>query len=791
MLVKADRSDERGWRACYSYADKILPLQKEFYRSDDCSFNNSYWRAKRDKEKYHDFLSGIDRVVLERRISASDDIRKRISAIDEQSLSDEARDRLTYLRQEVEKSYEHLSDIQRDLLALEKWPEQKENVPALGAKPRVADGDGSEVIDGGMQAQGVSVVAQKLEDCDFLLNKNFKRSAKVYLCLFSASWCGPCRREMPRISKTYTEMLKDDPDIELIHFSRDQNDAKAKAWAKEHNVKFPVVKPNGGNPLDLHSRGIPHLFIVKADGALLEEGHPMRIFNEEKLLTIREELRRVREAKSAAAGAKSAKEAAKNRTSTQSIIDGMIKVPGKDYWLSETELTQGQWESVMGDNPSEHKGATLPVERVSRNDCDVFLGKLNQTKEVRNSQFVFSLPTEGEWLCATRTKGDILDRAWVLENSSTQTHAVATKAANELGFYDMQGNVWEWLANDKVSKGCRRGGAFSEGKGGCSVHRWIHTPRGRRYNCCGLRLAAHVRPSQGLDKGDMEMRSPKDANGLYCVIDISGGSNAGCYPVSYLNTEPRDGWTDEHKTNKIVLRRVDAGTWPTMDGRRVTFTKPFYIGIFELTQKQIKLVTGDEMRKFVFQGDMRPADCLTWEEMRGKNDEFDYPKTKEVASGCVIGRLRAKTGLGSIDLPTSYQYGCAWNAGTDGSGRDARLTGRHFHNQRDGKGAFNAQHTTVGSYQPNEWGIYDLHGNVWEMCLDRCGSRKDEETDPEGPVEGEKRQLRGGGWHSSDSFIFSNFIPQNKEANDTHGMTGCRIVINTLAEKAKERRQQL
>ena len=131
-------------------------------------------------------------------------------------------------------------------------------------------------------AQGKIVVADKLQSCDFLLNKDFKKNAKFYLCLFSASWCGPCRREMPRIAKTYAETLKDDPDIELIHFSRDQNDEKALAWAKEHDVKFPVVKPNGGNPLDLHSRGIPHLFIVKADGTLVEEGHPMRIFNEEK-----------------------------------------------------------------------------------------------------------------------------------------------------------------------------------------------------------------------------------------------------------------------------------------------------------------------------------------------------------------------------------------------------------------------------------------------------------------------------------------------------------------------------
>ena len=133
-----------------------------------------------------------------------------------------------------------------------------------------------------MRTTSKKMVANKLRECEFLLNKNYKKDAKVYLCLFSASWCGPCRREMPRIAKTYAETLKDDPDIELIHFSCDQNDEKALAWAKEHDVKFPVVKPNGGNPLDLHSRGIPHLFIVKADGTLVEEGHPMRIFNEEK-----------------------------------------------------------------------------------------------------------------------------------------------------------------------------------------------------------------------------------------------------------------------------------------------------------------------------------------------------------------------------------------------------------------------------------------------------------------------------------------------------------------------------
>lgn len=132
-----------------------------------------------------------------------------------------------------------------------------------------------------------NVVAEKLQGCDFLLNRNFKQKAKVYLCLFSASWCPPCRAEMPRIAKIYADTLQSDPDIELIHFSRDRDDEKALAWAKEHDVKFPVVKPKGGNPLGLHTSGVPHLFILKADGTIIEEGHPMRLFAVEKFQTFK------------------------------------------------------------------------------------------------------------------------------------------------------------------------------------------------------------------------------------------------------------------------------------------------------------------------------------------------------------------------------------------------------------------------------------------------------------------------------------------------------------------------
>ena len=201
----------------------------------------------------------------------------------------------------------------------------------------------------------------------------------------------------------------------------------------------------------------------------------------------------------------------KERSAVTSILKGMIKVPGRDYWLSATELTQGQWESVMGYNLSSHKGANLPVENVSRDDCDVFLEKLNQTKEVKSSQFEFRLPELEEWKYAAwagsaghgswikpGVAGDVLDMAWVEANSSNQTHAVATKAPNAFGFYDMLGNVWEWLskAGGDAPSGCGslKGCAFNQVADKCTWNQNWHIPKTQRHYGVGLRLAAHIRP---------------------------------------------------------------------------------------------------------------------------------------------------------------------------------------------------------------------------------------------------------------------------------------------------------
>lgn len=183
-----------------------------------------------------------------------------------------------------------------------------------------------------------------------------------------------------------------------------------------------------------------------------------------------------------------------------------------DYCIGETQVTQALWQAVMGNNPSYFKGdLNLPVEMVSWNDCKNFIRKLNELTGKK-----FRLPTEAQWEFAARggnkTNGflcsggnDIDDLAWYDRNSDNKTHPVGKNLPNELGLYDMIGNVMEWckdwfeyyekgiqsdpegpfLGSQRVMRGCGWDGVAKYCRVSC---RFRHNPEFKdRY--IGLRLA--------------------------------------------------------------------------------------------------------------------------------------------------------------------------------------------------------------------------------------------------------------------------------------------------------------
>ena len=189
------------------------------------------------------------------------------------------------------------------------------------------------------------------------------------------------------------------------------------------------------------------------------------------------------------------------------------RVTLSSFYIGMYEVTQEEWLAVMDSNPSDFKGAKRPVENVSWNDCQVFIRKLNQMTGGK-----FRLPTEAEWEYAARGGNKSLGYkfagssnlgyvAWSDEKWNAQTHDVGQKHPNELGLYDVSGNVWEWcqdwydinyystspqmkpIGPSTGSVHVLRGGSLSNNAWYCRVSNRTGEKPGYQSNNLGLRLA--------------------------------------------------------------------------------------------------------------------------------------------------------------------------------------------------------------------------------------------------------------------------------------------------------------
>jgi formylglycine-generating enzyme required for sulfatase activity len=471
-----------------------------------------------------------------------------------------------------------------------------------------------------------------------------------------------------------------------------------------------------------------------------------------------------------------------------------------DYSIGQTEVTQELWQAVMGDNPSYHIGdLNYPVDCVSWNMTQEFISRLNELTGLS-----FRLPTEAEWEYAARggrnSKGykhagsNSLDTvAWYRENSGDSTHLVGTKKANELGIYDMNGNVWEWTQDwyglysseaqtnptgpSSGSRKVHRGGCFNNDERYSRVSGKRHYYGPNDYGSGeGFRLA--MSPRLILEKdyatvaiGEQVRIGIENGHGhsfnvsyaseyVTCRVEgksvIITGLKKGTTKVTIIDCNNNaqatltvvivKGQTFNVNGVSFTMVNIDGGSFimgatdeqgsdaysnenPT---HQVTLSD-YYIGQTEVTQELWQAIMGNNPSSD--KSDMKyPVNNISW------NMAQDF-----------INQLNSLTGK-SFRLPTEAEWEYAARGGNMSKG--FKHAGSNDLNEVAWYGSNSSELLhVVGLKKANELGIYDMNGNVWEWTQDWYGTYSSEsQTNPTGPSSGSSKVHRGGCWNNNAQY---------------------------------------
>ena len=440
------------------------------------------------------------------------------------------------------------------------------------------------------------------------------------------------------------------------------------------------------------------------------------------------------------------------------------KVTVTGFYMSETEITQGVFRKVMGKNPSRNAGDSLPVENVTWKDAMEFCNKLSEMEglekcywyKVDEKGFIdegvdptkngYRLPTEAEWEYAARggSKSNgyrysgANDASSVAQYDAGKTMPVAQKKPNELGLYDMSGNVEEWCADkyDDYSSREVSDPFVSQGR--------YRIVRGGSYMSDASKLTVSAR---GYDS-----YANTFYRGFRVVRNMSQQIKS--VPRSLTALAPRK--IETHKFNMVL---VEGGTFQMGSNERES-EKPihsvtvdsFYITETELTQELYKAITALSPRGFVSrsddntlpkEGNNYPIVNITWyEAIQLCNRLSELEGLEKCYSGELGGKITLDLTKNGYRLPTEAEWEFAARGGNKSKGykysgsNDIDEVSWYKKGEARDERYWEEIHF-VAQKKPNELGLYDMSGNVDELCSDWYGDYSGKsQTNPTGPAEG-------------------------------------------------------